>query len=160
MKLTETTGLRTLIAEHRPHIEKLDRLYPGKQLILHVGPHRRGGILGAQGYIEDVISFAKEAELSFCDEFYLMTNEQDNEKLHISIINYDAADDSCLDAEKDLTGIIIFVNEKKAYDPEHDEKYYSPDELISQKLFGFPDEFILLNDLGESVGLEPYKIDK
>lgn len=113
-----------------------------------------------KSYIEDVISFAKEAELSFCDEFYLMTNEQDTEKLHISIINYDVKDGSCLDAEKDMTGIIIFVNEKKAYDPEQDETYYSPDDLISQKLFGFPDEFILLNDLGESVGLEPYKIDK
>lgn len=116
------------------------------------------GIL--KDYIEEVITFAKNENISFCDEFYLMPSEQETEKLHICIINYDAKDGSCLDSEKDMTGIIIFVNEKKAYDPENDEKYYSPENFVDFRLLNFPDEFILINDLGEPVSIEPYKIQK
>lgn len=111
-------------------------------------------------YIEEVIAFARKEHLSFCDEFYLMTSEHDTEKLHIFIINYDVKDGDCLDAEKDMSGIVIFVNEKKAYDPEHDEKYYSSKNFVDFKLLNFPDEFILINDLGEPISLEPYKIQK
>ena len=57
-----------------------------------------------------------------------------------------------------MTGIVIFVNEKKAYDPEHDEKYYSAEDFINFKLINFPEEFVLLNDLVAPASLEPYKI--
>ena len=109
-------------------------------------------------YIEEVIAFAREEGLSFCDEFYLMTGEHETEKIHICIINYDVKEDDCLEVEKNMTGIVIFVNEKKAYDPEHDEKYYSSEEFINFKLLSFPEEFVLMNDLAEPVGLEHYKI--
>ena len=87
-----------------------------------------------------------------------MLSEQETEKLHICIINYDADDGDCLDSEKNMKGIVIFVNEKKAYDPEYDEKYYSSEDFINLKLINFPEEFVLLNDLGAPVSLEPYKI--
>lgn len=111
-----------------------------------------------KNYIEEVIAFARKEEFSFCDEFYLLSSEQESEKMHICIINYDADDSDCLDSEKNMTGIVIFVNEKNAYDPEHDEKYYSSEDFINLKLFNFPEEFVLLNDLGEPVSLKPYKI--
>ena len=109
-------------------------------------------------YIEETIEFARKEELSFCDEFYLMTSEQETEKLHICIINYDVKESDCLDSEKNLTGIVIFVNEKKAYDPEHDEKYFSSEDFINFRLINYPEEFVLLNDLGAPASLEPYKI--
>lgn len=111
-----------------------------------------------KNYIEEVMEFAKKEKLSFGDEFYLMTSEQETEKLHICIINYDANDRNCLDSEKNMTGIVIFVNDKKAYDPEHDEKYYSAEDFIDFKLTNYSEEFILLNDLIAPVSLEPYKI--
>lgn len=109
-------------------------------------------------YIEEVIEIARKEELSFCDEFYLMPSEQDTGKLHICIINYDAKDGEGLESEKNMTGIVIFVNEKKAYDPENDEKYYSSEDFINFKLINYPESFVLLNDLGAPVSLEPYKI--
>ena len=102
--------------------------------------------------------FARKEALPFCDEFYLMPDEGKTEKLHISIINYDVDDGERLDAEKNMTGIVIFVNEKKAYDPERDEKYYTSEDLINFKLINFPEEFILLNELVAPVSLEAYKI--
>ena len=109
-------------------------------------------------YIEETIEFARKEELSFGDEFYLMISEQETEKLHICIVNYDVNDSDCLDSEKNLTGIVIFVNEKKAYDPEHDEKYFLAEDFINIKLISFPEEFVLLNDLAAPASLEPYRI--
>lgn len=109
-------------------------------------------------YIEEVIAFAQKENLPFCDEFYLVSDEAESDKLHISIINYDAPCDDCYEVEKSMRGIIIFVNEKKCYDPEQDEKYYTAEDLISFKLINYPESFILINDQIAPASLEQYKI--
>lgn len=109
-------------------------------------------------YLDEVIAFAKEENLSLCDEFYLAADETENVKLHLSIINYDVPCDSCFEAEESMRGIIIFVNEKKQYDPEHDEKYYTPEDMINIKLIDYPQSFILHHEYAAPVSLEKYKI--
>lgn len=109
-------------------------------------------------YLDEVIAFAKEENLPLCDEFYLIADETEKVKLHLSIINYDAPCDSCLEVEKMMKGIIIFVNEKKHYDPGQDEKYYTPEDMINFKLIDFPQSFILRNEYAAPVSLEEYKI--
>lgn len=109
-------------------------------------------------YLAEVIAFAKEEKLSLCDEFYLVADENENVKLHISIINYDVPSDDCFEVEKWMRGIIIFVNDKKQYDPEHDEKYYTAEDLINIKLTDYPQSFFLHHEYAAPVSLEKYKI--
>lgn len=131
-------------------IEKLKRLFTGSRYLI------TRSVL--EKYIDEVIGFARNEGLSFCDEFYLTDKEDYTERLHVCIINYDAEDGSCLESEKDLTGVIIFVNDKKSYDPANDSKYYSARQFIECVLPLFPEKFILENDLGEPKSLEAYKI--
>ncbi len=111
-----------------------------------------------KGYLNEQIQFSQREALTFVDEFYLMRSQDDSEKLHVSIINYDVECEDSLEAEKDLSGIIIFVNNKKAYDPETDERFRTAESFIDIKLRFFPNEFILIHDLGEPASLEAYKI--
>ena len=111
-----------------------------------------------KNYIDEVIEFAKAENLPFGDEFYLCADENSSERLHLEIINYDAPCDDCLESEKMLKGIIIFVNSEKTYNPESDEKYYTAEDLIDFKLSEYPEYFLLHHELAEPTSLEEYKI--
>ena len=108
-------------------------------------------------YANEVITFSKQENLSFCDEFFLSPNGTD-EKLHLVIINYDAPCETPLESEEGLTGIIIFVCKGKRHNPEIDEKYYKIEDLVSYKLTDYPEWFIMVNDLGQPTSLENYKL--
>lgn len=108
-------------------------------------------------YVNETINFAIEENLSFCDEFYLFHNKK-SDRLHIIIINYDAPCKNPLESEKNLHGVIIFVNEGSPYNPEKDEKFYKIQELVSMKLSSYPEKFIMTNEWIEPASLEKYKI--
>lgn len=111
-----------------------------------------------KAYMEESIALAKENDLSFCDEFYLSENENDGKRLHITIINYDASKEDCLEEEEWMKGIVIFVNEKKCYYPETDQRYYLPEDFIDTRLYNYPQQFVLYNELAAPTSLEQYII--
>lgn len=108
-------------------------------------------------YVNETINFAIENNLSFCDEFYLFPDKNSN-GLHVIIINYDAPCKNPLESEKDLSGIVIFINNGGQYNPKKDEKFYTIQELVSMKLSSYPEKFIMSNGYVEPVSLEKYKI--
>ncbi|MDO5558322.1 MAG: hypothetical protein Q4F95_01855 [Oscillospiraceae bacterium] len=108
-------------------------------------------------YANEVITFCKQENLSFCDEF-LLSSDGTNDKLRLVIINFDAPCETTLESEECLTGIIIFLCKEKRYNPEIDEKYYSIEDFVSCKLMNYPEWFIMTNDLGEPTSLEKYKL--
>lgn len=108
-------------------------------------------------YVNETINFAVEENLSFCDEFYLFPDKNSN-GLHVIIINYDAPCKNPLESEKNLSGIVIFVNNGSQYNPEKDEKFYTIQELVSMKLSSYPEKFMMSNEWIEPASLENYKI--
>ncbi len=108
-------------------------------------------------YIKGSMKLSVECDLCSCDEFYLAPEEGDVEE-HILIINNDATCKNPMESEEGLKGFIFYVNRDSYYNPEKDEKYYSIEDLIAFKLEGYPEWFIMRNDLGEPAELEPYKI--
>lgn len=108
-------------------------------------------------YVNETIDFSEREQLSFCDEFYLFPDKNSN-GLHVIIINYDAPCKNLLESEKNLSGIVIFVNNGSQYNPEKDEKFYTIQELVSMKLFSYPKKFIMSNEWVEPASLENYKI--
>lgn len=110
-------------------------------------------------YVDETINFAVQENLSFCDEFFLFP-DKNSDGLHVIIINYDAPCRQPLESEKNLSGIIIFVNSGSQYNPENDEKFYTIQELVSAKLSSYPEKFIMRNEQIEPSGLEKYKIEE
>lgn len=108
-------------------------------------------------YVNETIEFAVKENLSFCDELFLFPDKK-SDGFHIMIINYDAPCKRPLDSEKNLHGIIIFVNDGSQYNPEKDEKFYTIQELVSMKLSSYPEKFIMTNEWLELASLEKYKI--
>lgn len=108
-------------------------------------------------YVHGAMKLSAECDLCACDEFYLAADEGSVEE-HILISNYDATCKNPMESEKGLKGFIFFVNRDAYYDPEKDEKFYSIEDLIDFKLADYPEWFIMRNDLGAPVELEPYKI--
>ncbi|SDX28810.1 hypothetical protein SAMN04488579_10137 [Eubacterium barkeri] len=108
-------------------------------------------------YMNEDISFSKQENLCFCDEFFLSPNEAD-EKLHIVIINYDAPCKTPLESEEGLTGVIIFVCKGKKYNPEIDQKYYTIEDFITYKLANYPEWFTMVNELVQPTSLANYKL--
>lgn len=108
-------------------------------------------------YVNETISFCKQENLIFVDEFDIKPDE-DGEGMHLVILNYDAPCDTPYEEEKDMTGIVIFLCEnQKHYQPATDEKFYSIEDFVRLKMIDDPEWFILINDLGEPKSLEPYK---
>lgn len=110
-------------------------------------------------YINEQIDFSKNENLPFADEFFITKNVDDKDRIHLTIINYDVPCTDSMDSEKNLKGIIIWVNSGDMYNPESDEKYYSAEDLVNIKIADYPEEFILINENGAPVSLEKYKLD-
>ena len=108
-------------------------------------------------YVKESMKLSVECDLCCCDEFYLAPEEGGIEE-HILIINNDATCKNPMESEKGLKGFVFYVNRDSYYNPEKDQKFYSIEDLISFKLADYPEWFIMRNDLGEPVELEPYKI--
>ena len=108
-------------------------------------------------YVKGSMKLSVECDLCACDEFYLAPYEVGIEE-HILIFNYDATCKNPMDSEKGLKGFVFYVNRDSYYDPEKDEKFYSIEDLIDFKLAGYPEWFIMRNDLGAPTELELYKI--
>ena len=97
-------------------------------------------------------------DMPMIDEFFIKRDMEDMNAIHVFIANYDVPCDGQLDCEKDLSGIIIWVNNKKSVDPETDEKFRLTRDFIDMKLVDFPEEFILVNELVGPKMLEQYEI--
>lgn len=108
-------------------------------------------------YINNSIQYAQEENSSFCDEFFIAINENEQRK-HITIINYDAPCDCPLEEEKGLKGIILFVNDGGFYKPQSDKKYYNVEDFINFELNNYPEKFILIHEQVSPTELKQYKI--
>lgn len=108
-------------------------------------------------YLQNTINFAVENKLPFCDEFYIADSLDAKDRLHVTILNYDAPGEAVYEIEESFKGIVIFANHKKCYDPENDYKYIDAEDFISQELCSLPDEFFVFMDMGPTM-LEQYMI--
>jgi len=107
-------------------------------------------------YVKESMKLSVEYDLSSVDEFYLSSADGEAED-HIVITNNDATCKNPLESEVNLTGFTLYVNRTSYYDPEKDEVFHSIEELIDNKLAYYPEWFLMRNDSGEPVKLEPYK---
>lgn len=111
-------------------------------------------------YIEQTINFSLENQLAFGDEFFIAASPDTKDRIHVSILNYDAPlkhdDENLFEIEDTFNGVIIFANYEKSYDPESDHKYTRAEDFISQELSTMPDEFYVFVE-NEPTMLAPYK---
>ncbi len=97
-------------------------------------------------------------DMPMIDEFFVKRDMEDKNAIHVFIANYDIPCNGQHDCERDLSGIIIWVNNEKSYNPETDEKFRLARDFIDMKLQDFPEEFILVNELCGPASLKQYEI--
>lgn len=111
-----------------------------------------------KSYLDETMAFSEANAMSFCDEFYIAESLDSKDRLHVSILNYDTDEECTFEIEETFTGLVIFANHDKSYNPETDDRFTDPDTFISQALFSLPENFYLFLDVGP-VSLKPYEVE-
>lgn len=94
-------------------------------------------------YINEQMKFSYDNSLSYVDELFIMKDVESSDKLHVEILNYDIPCKDQLEAEKDFSGIQIFVNHEKVYNPETDKRYNTVESFVDFELADYPEEVIM-----------------